>query len=64
MAEQAAPETIEIVDAYIDGNREAQRGGIDGAFLIADALGYNRDSPLWNAAVAGAYDHAARGTEL
>jgi hypothetical protein len=34
----------------------AETGEILGAFLVADALGFERNSLEWNMAVAGAYE--------
>jgi hypothetical protein len=52
-------DTLAFAKAYLTGNEEAQKydpskPDFKGAMQIADALGYERETPLWGAVVSGA----------
>lgn len=47
--------------AYLAGNEAAQMPEADGAYQIADALGYERGTVEWEAAVGGAAAYLLNG---
>lgn len=59
------PDEVErMVSAWLAGNRMAQQGDDLGAYQIATALGYERDSLEWDAAVDGAAAYFFKGAKL
>ena len=59
------PDELErMVSAWLAGNRMAQQVDDLGAWQIATALGYIRDSLEWDAAVDGAAAYLLNGAKL
>jgi hypothetical protein len=60
-------EVAAFAAAYVEGNKIAQgydpaEPGFKGAFQIADDMGHQRDTLLWDAAVGGAAAFYLRGS--
>jgi hypothetical protein len=53
-----------MISAWLAGNRMAQQVSDLGAWQIATALGHERDSLEWDAAVDGAAAYLLKGTSL